>query len=246
MSDQLIHWLADLKTFLPWVSFLAGIGGSFHCVGMCGGLVTASCDRQGDVVRYQSGRLIGYLLLGLVAGFIGSLFNFQNINPLFSLIPSFLVGGLFIYWGTEQFWKRKAEIKAPKFLSQLYVKLWSTLVQTNKNFTKSFFIGFISIFLPCGLLYGVVLGTISMQHSYEALTSMFFFWLGTVPSMIVAPQIVHRILKPLKAKLPKIYAISLMTIGVATIAFRVVKVHQIHGFSQNSQEVNSSTHKSCH
>lgn len=227
MSDQLINLLSEAKNFFPWVSFIAGLGGSLHCVGMCGGLVTATCDKSQDVVRYQVGRLLGYLTLGLLAGFIGKFLNFTDFNPIFSLIPALMIGLLFIYWGVQNFRGKKAELPTPKFMGKIYTSLWVKLVQKNQNFSRAFFTGLISIMLPCGLLYGVVLGTVALQHSYEALFSMFFFWLGTVPSMVVAPSLIQQVIKPFKSKLPKTYAISLITIGLMTVTFRAIKVNEM-------------------
>lgn len=240
---QLISFLSEAKSFFPWVSFVAGLGGSLHCVGMCGGLVTATCEKSHDVFRYQIGRLLGYLTLGALAGVVGSFLNFKNVHPLVSLIPAMFIGLLFIFWGVQSYRGKKAELPAPKFLSRLYTQLWTKLVQKNQNFTKAFFTGLISIFLPCGLLYGVVLGTLALQHTHEALFSMFFFWLGTVPSMVVAPGIIQRLIRPFKARLPKTYAVSLMLIGVMTISMRMVKLHAGH----KDAPVQQTEHKmSCH
>lgn len=243
MSGQLINWLAEARSYFPWVSFMAGLGGSLHCVGMCGGLVTATCEKSNDVFRYQIGRLLGYLVLGALAGIIGSFLNFKHVHPLVSLIPAVFIGLLFIFWGLQNYRGKKAELPTPKFLSRLYTKLWFKLVQKNKNFTKAFFTGLISIFLPCGLLYGVVLGTLAFQHTHEALFSMFFFWLGTVPSMVVAPGIVQRVIRPFKSKLPKTFAISLMAIGVLTITLRMVKLHD---FKNEVRPAPSEQEMTCH
>ena len=75
MSGLSINMI-DVQHFFPWVSFLAGLSGSLHCVGMCGGLVTASCDKEKDVFRYQVGRLLGYMAIGAFAGFLGSFIKF--------------------------------------------------------------------------------------------------------------------------------------------------------------------------
>ncbi len=237
---HLVNWFSEIKSFLPWVSFIAGLGGSLHCAGMCGGLVTASCEKSGDVFRYQFGRLIGYLILGGVAGGLGQFLSVKNAHPLFSLVPAIFIGVLFIYWGIQNLYGKKAELPGARFLGGLYSKLWPLFVQKNRNFTKSFFIGLISIFLPCGLLYGVVLGTVAFQHIHEVFFAMFFFWLGTVPSMVVAPHLIQRIIRPLKSKLPKTFAISLIAIGVLTVSFRVVRFESSHHEKQGEHKM------SCH
>lgn len=233
--------LINNLTFLPWVSFIAGLGGSLHCVGMCGGLVTATCQKSNDVLRYQFGRLMGYLCLGFFAGLLGKVFTFQKSSPQVTLIPGVILGALFLFWGIQNFRGLKAEIPMPKFLNQFYTRLWLKLVHRNENRSKSFFVGLISLFLPCGLLYGVVLGVATFEHSFQALLTMFFFWLGTLPSMVLAPSIVQKFLRPFKSKLPKVYAISLIMIGLLTISFRVVR------FQEASAAVKSPTSApNCH
>lgn len=233
MSVHLINWLSNLQSVLPWVSFVAGIGGSLHCVGMCGGLVTATCQSSNEVARYQIGRLSGYLMLGFFAGILGKIFTIQATNPKLTLIPGLILGTLFLFWGIQNFRGKKAEIPVPKFFSLIYTKLWMKFISKNNNFSKSFFIGALSIFLPCGLLYGVILGIAAFEHSIHALISMFFFWLGTLPSMILAPTIIQKFLRPLKLKLPRAYAISLIIIGLATISYRVVRFQEVNAASIN-------------
>ena len=64
-----------------WFAFLAGLAGSFHCIGMCGGFVAALSmkDSEGafrsrllSQLCYNSGRVFTYTLLGALAGLIGS------------------------------------------------------------------------------------------------------------------------------------------------------------------------------
>ena len=220
--------LVNDLSFLPWVSLLAGIGGSLHCVGMCGGLVTATCQKPNDVARYQLGRLLGYLILGFFAGVLGKIFTIQESNPKMTLIPGLVLGSLFLFWGIQNYRGKKAEIPMPKWFNKFYTKLWFLFVYKNENASKAFFTGIISLFLPCGLLYGVVLGVATFEHSFHALLTMFFFWLGTVPSMVLAPSIIQKFLKPIKLKLPKTYAISLILIGLLTISFRVVRFQEVN------------------
>jgi sulfite exporter TauE/SafE len=238
LSDLLVNF----QNFFPWVSFIAGIGGSLHCVGMCGGLVTASCEKNNDVLRYQLGRLLGYLILGLFAGFLGSLIKFENASPIVTVLPGLIIGSLFLFWGIQNWRGKKAELPMPKFMGKFYTFLWKKLVFKNMNFSKSFFTGLISIFLPCGLLYGIVLSGLALQHPIMAFISMFFFWLGTLPSMVLAPQLFQKFLNPFKSKLPKTYAISLIMIGLLTVSFRVVKYQELN----HTHQVNQESPMLCH
>lgn len=225
------------------LALIAGFGGSIHCVGMCGGLVTATCERSKDVFRYQAGRLLGYLLLGAFAGIIGNFLSFKDYPAGFSLVPAVLMGFMFIYMGVRKFMNKKIEVPLPPFLKTLYFSLWERLIKNNRGVSRAFFVGLISIMLPCGLLYGVALGTVALQSIPLSLVSVFFFWLGTVPSMVVAPELFRNILKPLSIKLPKTSAVALMVLGLVTISVRVMKFEQPN---QAASETPSARSHKCH
>lgn len=230
-------------SLLPWVSFLAGLGGSLHCVGMCGGLVTATCQKSNDIVRYQLGRLLGYLTLGFFAGMLGKIFTIQASNPKLTFIPGLILGTLFLFWGIQNFRGKKAELPTPKWMGKLYTKLWLRFVYKNDTSSKPAITGLLSILLPCGLLYGVVLGVAAFEHSFHALFTMFFFWLGTLPSMVMAPTVIQKFLRPLKLKLPKAYAVSLILIGVATISYRVMRFQELHAAEKRGVH---KVERTCH
>lgn len=239
------QWTEQLKDFIPWVAFIAGLGGSLHCVGMCGGLVSASCHNQRDVFRYQFGRLLGYLFLGTIGGYLGSLITFKNAHPLWALIPSIFVGGLFIFWGIQSYLGKKSLRFGGKFFNSFYKRMWSLLIVNNNNFSRSFFVGLISILLPCGFLYGVLLGTLATQNVLGATIGMFFFWLGTLPSMLLAPSIIHKVLRPLQSQKPKIYAVSLILIGLTTISVRAKNQFEMQAHKHTDQ-IEQEAAPSCH
>jgi len=60
-----------------WTAIILGLGGSFHCAGMCGPLimaVPAKGNRVKFIVKkslYNLGRITTYSLLGVIVGFLG-------------------------------------------------------------------------------------------------------------------------------------------------------------------------------
>lgn len=239
-----------LTSFIPAAAFVAGLTGSLHCVGMCGGLVTASCHTRQDIFRYQLGRLTGYLLLGLIGAMLGQVIAFKNF-PELSLVSGILLGLIFIYWGLKPIlpWPKK-NLK-PGVLDQLagkiYGRLWKKFLFKNNGIYKSFFTGLFSLFLPCGLLYAVLLSQIALAqssgHHYQLYFSMGFFWLGTLPAMLLAPGLFHTILRPLKAKMPKAFSMVLIVIGLSTISYRLMQVNA-HGASMHDPKKHDAL--KCH
>lgn len=182
---------------------------------MCGGLVTASCGGGKDVLKYQVGRLLGYLFLGSVAFSFG--YVLKGVVPFAwaPVVSGFLMGALFIYWGIQNYQGKKAELPLPGFMRKTY----QTLFRFSSG--KSFLVGLISIMLPCGLIYGLIVAALALGTFQEMIFSLFFFWLGTLPAMIGAPQLVRKILDPFRKKLPKAYAVVFIVMGVVTIAGRL-------------------------
>jgi sulfite exporter TauE/SafE len=75
-----------------WLAFAAGLAGSFHCIGMCGGIVAAiSLKDKDNALRarlqsqlfYNTGRILTYTALGAVAGLIGSSLNLMSMKSVF-------------------------------------------------------------------------------------------------------------------------------------------------------------------
>ena len=75
-------------------AFLIGLAGSVHCVGMCGPLalaIPAAGNSKGysllfRSIAYQSSRIIGYGVLGLVVGILSQSMQFTGLQPYFSIL----------------------------------------------------------------------------------------------------------------------------------------------------------------
>lgn len=227
----------NIEHIYPLAAFIAGLSGSIHCAGMCGGLVTATCQNKTDIVKYQLGRLLGYSFLGLIGGMIGFVFNVKSVNPYFTLITGLFLGLMFIYWGVKSFGGKNVEVPLPRFFGRLYTKSYSHLVKENKlKFSRSFFTGLISILLPCGLLYGVIIGAIATNSLYTGAIAMLCFWIGTLPTMMLVPNIFQRVFNPFQKRHPRSYALILIMIGLLTISSKVHS-HYSRVYSPEKQDV---------
>ena len=238
-----VEFFSTLPSYLPWVSFMAGLGGGLHCVGMCGGLVAASCHSGTAVMRYQFGRLTGYVLLGLAAGLLGGGLQAFGASPWPAFLAGLLLGLLFIYWGVESWRGRRAELPLPRFVASWYPRLWRWIGAAKGG---PFLVGFISLMLPCGLLYGVALGAAALQDPLAAASSLAFFWLGTLPSMVLAPGLLRRLLWPLKKNLPRFYGATLLIIGVATVGQRLSHLPAQSGDAHAQEHKSAPMRAKCH
>lgn len=233
-----------IEHFFPLVALLAGLSGSFHCLGMCGGLVAASCQNRKNIFEYQFGRLIGYLILGWFSGLFGPLLHFKDLPSHYMLFPGAMMGILFIYWGIRELhiFKFNFQVALPLRLEKIYFHLWSSNQKIKSRTPRSFLTGLISIFLPCGLLYSMALAAALLGNPIYSAISLFSFWLGTLPAMALAPQLLNKFLTPLKINLPRAYAIGLIGLGLMTVGSRAYQLTHIKSkiSQQNGKQIDLS------
>ena len=215
------------QTLVPLGVLLASFAGSLHCVGMCGGLITVAAPNRQAVLFYHLGRLLGYLTLGSIAGFLGEKVLASSLH---GVIPWVAASGLaltFFYLGIRA-WKGETHLfQMPKSFMKLYSKLWEKIFKKNSSEKKPhpYFqagsVGLLSVFLPCGWLYGFVLGALATQNPLYGAAFLFTFWLGTLPAMSIAPLFIRKILSPLTQRAPRFSAILLMSLGLFTLGFKL-------------------------
>ena len=174
-----------------WLIFLIGLLVSFHCVGMCGGLVVtytarhhaANQDKKTNHsvphLQYNVGRMISYTLIGAILGGAGSFFG---INPTFTGIITLIAGGFMILMGlsllTHFKWLEKLKLRTPAFIARFLYSQRHT-----KRPKGSFIIGLLNGFMPCGPLQAMQLYALASGSITRGALSMGIYALGTVPLM---------------------------------------------------------------
>lgn len=172
--------------------FIAGLLGSSHCLGMCGGFALTVGNNakswQDNALRqslYTAGRLFTYAVLGAVAGYCGSRLTSQ-IPALVSLpaILSVIAGVILIYQGLlSAGWLPKSGVAGRT--SCLASSFFASFL-VGPRWLQVFLAGLLTGLLPCGLLYGMVALAASTHAMLPAITVMVVFGLGTAPLMILA------------------------------------------------------------
>lgn len=220
---DLFNKLNDSPIYLiPWAALLAGLAGSLHCVGMCGGLVAATTKgNYKDMGLYHLGRLLSYLVLTSLGIFLGYSLNLGSLPPEIKLLAPITMGIFLIYWGIQLYRGKKLEVSFIKTPKSFYTKVF----KIRSKELQSFFLGTLTLFLPCGFLYAFIFTLIGLNNPYIALLTTVGFWLGTLPSLVIAPNIFKKILLPLQRRAPKLASASLVLIGITTICYRVVMLY---------------------
>lgn len=196
--------------------------GSAHCLGMCGPIVMIINKSFMTTVTYHLGRLLGYLALGFIAGFVGKEVLGQFPHGVGALIAPLTLGASFIYMAILLYRKQRFHLPLPKFLSRPYSQVVAGAAkQQGSSFLFTFLIGIFSFTLPCGWLYGFVIGAAASKSLSTSMMIMFMFWLGTVPALLITPLVFQKIVGPLKEKFPTMASLILLVAGVFIIVVGV-------------------------
>ncbi len=173
--------------------FLTGLLGGVHCAGMCGGIVAALSGQVGAGrwhlhLGYNFGRILSYAAAGAIAGAAGSLgLLFDSLLPvqlalyvLANLMLVFL--GLYLA-GVSQVVAR---------LERLGVWLWQRIQPLTRRLlpadtlSRAMGLGVLWGWLPCGLVYGILLTALLTGDAVDGAAIMLAFGLGTLPNLLFA------------------------------------------------------------
>lgn len=174
-------------------AFLVGLLGGGHCVGMCGGIVGAvTMTLPGDkpkfpfLISYNLGRIGSYTLAGMIAGAVGaSSFFLEHILPiekvLYGLASLMLILlGLYL----AGIWRvlTLLEVLGGKFWQRIQ-PLSKSLLPV-KSIPQSLLLGAVWGWLPCGLVYSVLVASIATANPFQGGLLMLAFGLGTLPTLL--------------------------------------------------------------
>lgn len=177
-------------------ALLAGLLGSGHCVGMCGGISAAlsfalpAQHRQGWrfwalQLGYNGGRLLSYSLLGLLLGLLAQQLPASWLHsPGPRLLAALMMVLLGLYLAGLSLLLQKLE--------GLGARLWRWLQPLRKKVlpvdtqAKALVAGMLWGLLPCGLVYSALsLALLRADATASALT-MLAFGVGTLPALLLA------------------------------------------------------------
>lgn len=188
--------------------FLAGIFGGVHCFGMCGGIVAALSGglSAGDArwplhLAYNGGRIASYALAGAVAGGIGgALLFFGSLWPRIALLvfANLMLLGMGAYLaGLPQF---VAPLEKAGGRLWQRVQPWSLRFLPVRSIAQAVPLGFVWGMLPCGLVYSALATALSSGSAAQGAATMLAFGLGTLPNLLLAGLLAHRIRRVLHSK----------------------------------------------
>jgi sulfite exporter TauE/SafE len=197
-------------------AFIAGIAGSAHCFAMCGGLAGALGMRARstatnahsaftNALSYHAGRLSGYAMAGAICGLIGA--SLQAVLDLARVGATLRTasGVLLILIALRML----SPWNPLRWLEALGARFWRGLqpftLGTSKltGHTHAIALGFLWGWLPCGLVYSMLLFAALSGNALNGAAILFAFGLGTLPSMLTSSVLASQVQRLLKSRWPR-------------------------------------------
>jgi sulfite exporter TauE/SafE len=173
--------------------FFVGLLGGVHCLGMCGSLVgifTAQLPRDGNRwpfhLAYSSGRIASYTLAGALVGLLGQagmlLRDQVPVQHLLFALSSLTLIALGLYLAGLS--------GAVRSIEKLGGGLWQRIQPYTKRLLpvtsvpRALALGALWGWLPCGLVYSVLITALASGDAAHGASIMLAFGLGTLPNLL--------------------------------------------------------------
>ncbi len=237
---------------LSFAAFIAGILGSIHCIGMCGGIACSAGYIDGkkpvnehevkfiknkpspfiNTLKFNLGRILSYSILGALFAGVG--------HHIIHLSDSRIILSYFRYFSALLIaligFKYLFGFSLIDQLEKGGYKIWTwlkTKLNINKYISSSSLIplGMVWGLLPCGLIYTMLISASSAGTIWGGSLIMFAFGLGTLPAMLSISSIAKTFKETANSRWMKtVFGIALLLLSLLLVML----------------EVNSSPSDMCH
>ncbi|MFG6159283.1 sulfite exporter TauE/SafE family protein [Halomonas sp. 1390] len=175
-------------------AFVFGLLGGAHCIGMCGGIMSAltfavppsmrsPARLSGLLLGYNLGRITSYMMAGALAAGLGTLIA---LSPQARLGLQALAAVMLILMALyiADWWKGLLRVEA------VGRRLWRHLEPVGRRLMpvvrvpQAFALGAVWGWLPCGLVYSMLAWSLAIADPLRGATLMGAFGLGTLPALL--------------------------------------------------------------
>ena len=190
--------------------FLIGLLGGVHCVGMCGGIVSAfalaaparpfpvpvtaamspALQSAGNgllrVLSYNTGRIASYMAAGALAGGLAGGANFLSGMTALQAGGYWLANGMLVVLGLylAGVWSGLARLEALGQGAWRRVRPAMQFLLPVDSAPKALALGALWGWVPCGMVYSVLLTAMLTGDAASGALVMLVFGLGTLPTLI--------------------------------------------------------------
>lgn len=188
--------------------FLVGLFGGIHCAGMCGGIVSVMSagaararpprrvipilpERAAATLRvqlgYNLGRILSYAIAGGIAGGLGSAGALADrvlpVQQVAFVLANLVLIGMGLYLTGALRSVAVLEV-AGRGLWRAVGPLASRMLSAS-DFPRALSAGLVWGWVPCGMVYGVLIAALLSGSALEGTLLMLAFGAGTLPNLLL-------------------------------------------------------------
>lgn len=227
--------MTDYLELLLFAALTAGLMGGVHCGAMCGGIVGAVCNLQAGApsgakrwryaLAYNGGRIFSYTIAGALAGTLGQGTLWLRGGPAMQQALLFAAGLMLfvIALHVSGVTPVTRGIEAAGSVLWRHVQPYSRWFLPVNSMSRALGLGAVWGWLPCGMVYAVLLTAVATADPRMGALVMLTFGLGTLPNLLAIAFFVGRI-GNLAVRGPIRIATALLIAGVGI--FGILKAAQ--------------------
>ncbi|MDP2182740.1 MAG: sulfite exporter TauE/SafE family protein [Actinomycetota bacterium] len=205
-----------------------GLVTSVHCVAMCGTLVATYALKEGSSGRvsqgmtphlvYQSAKILSYVLVGLILGTLGEVFDLAGVRGWVQL-----AAGLFmVLLGINMLGRfpllRKLALRTPRAVTAALVRTRKKALaeerEDSHNLVTPATFGLLTGLMPCGPLQAAQLSAAATGSALSGATAMLGFGLGAAPLMLAFGLGSGYLGSAFKKRMTAVAAIAIIVLGL--------------------------------
>lgn len=215
-------------------AFTAGLLGGVHCAAMCGGIVGAVSRGQAQgstrwriAFAYNGGRIASYSIAGLLAGTLGQAGVAMRGGPMVQHLllaagsAALIVLALYLA-GIAPFMRAVEGAGAAVWRR---IQPWSRRFLPVDTMPRALGLGAVWGWLPCGMVYAVLLSALATGDAAHGALVMLAFGLGTLPNLLSFSYFFDRFSRWRRARPVRVAGgLVIGTLGVVGL-FKVMQPH---------------------
>lgn len=175
-------------------AIILGLLGGAHCIGMCGGIMSAlslsmtehkpAGGRFTLLLSYNLGRIFSYAVAGFLVGTLGWFLG--GFSHETHLAIRWLAGLMLIAMGLylSGWWLGLTRLEQTGQHLWRHIQPKASALLPITTPPRALLVGMLWGWLPCGLVYSTLIWAASSANAWHASLLMLFFGLGTMPVLL--------------------------------------------------------------
>lgn len=218
-------------------AFVFGLMGGAHCIGMCGGIMSAltfavppsmrhPVRMGGLLLSYNVGRIMSYMVAGALVAALGTLISLSpKARILLEAFAALMLILMALY--IANWWKGLLRVERIGQYLWRYIEPYGRRLMPVVRLPQAFTLGALWGWLPCGLVYSMLAWSLAIADPRQGALLMGAFGLGTLPALLatgLAAQQLGQLIRHAATR-----SIAAMTIiGFAAWQLWALISHSIH------------------